>query len=55
MSGLLAGVSAGPEPVWGILFAVLLLGELPTPRALLGGAIIIGAARLPMPRPPSPA
>jgi drug/metabolite transporter (DMT)-like permease len=31
------------EPVYGILFAVLLLGEKPSARTLLGGLLIFGA------------
>jgi len=31
------------EPVYGILFAVLLLGEKPSARTLLGGLMIVGA------------
>jgi drug/metabolite transporter (DMT)-like permease len=35
------------EPVWGILFALALLGEKPTVRTLLGGAIILAATLVP--------
>jgi drug/metabolite transporter (DMT)-like permease len=35
------------EPVWGIAFALLLLGEIPTTQTLLGGAIIVCATALP--------
>lgn len=35
------------EPVWGILFGVLLLGDIPTASTLIGGALIIGAILLP--------
>lgn len=35
------------EPVWGILFGVVLLGEVPTARTALGGALIICATALP--------
>ncbi len=38
----LASVIAGLEPVYGIAFAFLLLGETPGPRILLGGSLIIG-------------
>ncbi len=38
-----ASIIATLEPVYGILAAVLLLGEVPGPRVLLGGALIIGA------------
>ncbi len=34
------------EPVYGILLALLLLGEVPAPRTLVGGALIVGAAVL---------
>lgn len=30
------------EPVYGILFALILLGEIPEPRVILGGIVIIG-------------
>jgi drug/metabolite transporter (DMT)-like permease len=43
----LASVIAALEPVWGVLFAWLLLAEVPTLRALSGGALIVGAALLP--------
>lgn len=39
-----ASIIACLEPVYGILAAVLLLGELPSAQALSGGAIILGAA-----------
>lgn len=42
------------EPVYGILFAWYLFGEQPTPRMVLGGALIIGALVL-VKRPPEPA
>jgi drug/metabolite transporter (DMT)-like permease len=38
-----ASVLAGLEPVYGILFAFLLLGERPALRTLLGGGIILAA------------
>ena len=43
----LASLIASLEPVWGILFALLLLDEVPSGRTLLGGAIIVGATLLP--------
>lgn len=43
----LASLIASLEPVWGILFALLLLDEIPSGRTLLGGAIIVGATLLP--------
>lgn len=42
----LASVIACLEPVYGILFALLLLGEIPSPRTVAGGLVIWGAALL---------
>jgi drug/metabolite transporter (DMT)-like permease len=42
-----ASLLASLEPVWGIVFGVLLLREIPTGLTLLGGAIILGATLLP--------
>lgn len=39
----LASITAGLEPVYGILMAMTLLGEVPTLRELLGGLLILGA------------
>lgn len=39
-----ASVIATLEPVYGILFAALLLGEFPGVRTLIGGGVILGAA-----------
>jgi drug/metabolite transporter (DMT)-like permease len=39
-----AGVIAALEPVYGILFALLVLGEVPTARTLAGGVIILAVA-----------
>ena len=39
-----AGIISGMETVYGIFFAFLLLGEIPTIRELVGGAIILSAA-----------
>jgi drug/metabolite transporter (DMT)-like permease len=52
-----ASVIAALEPVWGILFALVLLDEVPAPRVLLGGILIVGATLLPLlgRRPASPA
>lgn len=36
-----AGVISSMESVYGILLALLILGEMPTPREILGGAIIL--------------
>ena len=41
-----AGIIAGMETVYGIFFAFLLLGEIPTARELVGGAVILGVALL---------
>jgi drug/metabolite transporter (DMT)-like permease len=43
----LASLLACLEPVWGILFALALLGETPTARTLLGGATILAATLIP--------
>jgi len=42
-----ASLFAGLEPVWGILFGVVLLRDIPTLITLIGGAIIIFATMLP--------
>lgn len=47
ISAQLASVIAALEPVWGILFAWLLLAQTPHTRTLIGGAIIVGAALTP--------
>ncbi len=39
-----ASVIAALEPVYGIVLALLLLGEIPDLRTLVGGALIVGAA-----------
>lgn len=39
-----AGIISGLETVYGILFALLFLGEIPSPRELIGGAVILGVA-----------
>lgn len=40
----IAGVISGMETVYGILFAFLFLREIPGPRELIGGVIILGVA-----------
>ena len=42
-----ASLLASLEPVWGIIFGILLFGAIPTATTLLGGAIILGATLLP--------
>ena len=39
-----AGIISGMETVYGIICALIFLGEMPTVRELLGGAIILGVA-----------
>jgi drug/metabolite transporter (DMT)-like permease len=47
MTAQLASLLACLEPVWGILFALVLLREIPTLRTLLGGVIVFLATLLP--------
>jgi drug/metabolite transporter (DMT)-like permease len=47
LTAQLASLLACLEPVWGILFALILLGETPAPRTLMGGAIILAATLIP--------
>lgn len=42
----LASVISGLEPVYGAGLALLLLGEIPAPRTLAGGAVILGTTLL---------
>jgi len=44
----LASVIAGLEPVYGVIFALLLLNEVPTLRTFIGGLIILGSVSLVM-------
>jgi len=39
-----AGIISSLEPVYGIIFALLIIGEVPTLREVLGGIIILGTA-----------
>ena len=39
-----AGIISGLETVYGILYALLFLGEIPSGRELVGGAVILGVA-----------
>ena len=47
----LAGVTASLEPVYGILFALILLGEVPCARTVAGGTLILGTAVIAAMRP----
>ena len=47
ISAQLASLSGSVEPVWGIIFAVVLLGEVPSGRTLIGGAVILAATSIP--------
>jgi drug/metabolite transporter (DMT)-like permease len=42
-----ASLIASLEPVWGILFALILLQEVPSGRTLLGGMLVVGATLVP--------
>ena len=44
----MASVISGLEPVYGVLFALLMLKEVPSVRTIVGGAIILGAVFLAM-------
>jgi drug/metabolite transporter (DMT)-like permease len=48
ISARTAGIVIGLEPVYGILLALILLGEIPTLRVAFGGAIILAAVLLMM-------
>lgn len=39
-----AGIISGMETVYGIIYALIFLGEVPSARELIGGAIIMGVA-----------
>lgn len=39
-----ASVISTLEPVYGIALAALILGEVPTLRSLVGGAVVLGTA-----------
>lgn len=39
-----AGIISGMETVYGIVYALLFLGEIPSIRELAGGAVILGVA-----------
>ena len=42
-----ASLLASLEPVWGIIFGIVLLGAIPTTRTLIGGTMMISATLLP--------
>jgi len=42
----LASITACLEPIYGIIFAFVLLGEIPALRTILGGGIILGTIAL---------
>lgn len=46
VSAQMAGISAGMETVYGILFSVIFLYELPMLREIIGGIIILGVVTL---------
>ncbi len=47
MTAQSASLVASLEPVWGIVFGIVLLQEFPTVTTVLGGILIIGAVLLP--------
>lgn len=47
MTAQSASLVASLEPVWGIVFGIVLLQEFPTVMTVLGGILIIGAVLLP--------
>ncbi len=47
MTAQAASLVASLEPVWGIVFGIVLLQEFPTVTTLVGGILIIGAVLLP--------
>lgn len=44
VSAQTAGIISGMETVYGIVFALIFLGEIPTVREIVGGVIILGVA-----------
>lgn len=47
LTAQMASVIAALEPVWGILFALVLLAEVPSLRTIVGGVLVVGATLLP--------
>lgn len=47
ISAQLASLIASLEPVWGIVFALALLSQVPSVRTLIGGVLIVAATLLP--------
>ena len=39
-----AGIISGMETVYGIIYALILLGEIPTTREIIGGIVILSVA-----------
>lgn len=54
VSAQTASVVAALEPVWGIVFAFVLLREIPSSRTVLGGILIVGATLVPAIAPRTP-
>ena len=46
VSAQTAGIAAGMETVYGILFAMIFLSEYPTVREIIGGLVILGIATI---------
>ena len=44
MKAQTAGIISGMETVYGIVYALLFLREIPTGREILGGIVILGVA-----------
>ncbi len=47
ISAQLASLTGSVEPIWGIAIAMALLGEVPSGRTLVGGAVILAATLIP--------
>ena len=44
MKAQTAGIISGMETVYGILYALIFLGEVPAIREIVGGVVILGVA-----------